>query len=90
MNLTEDAKLKINEIFPGEKNEGIREKLLSGDVRIIREIGRISQNGIDPKDVLSKGIEELYTKAKRLLDLQDLYKCLCEECAKNEVENVKE
>ena len=69
----------------------LRNKLYSLDKETIQGLGVKSQKGIDPKDVLSSNIEELYTKAKTLIEWQELYKDLCEECAKDreDEENVK-
>ena len=82
MNDSEELKRKINLLF--KKNEEVRDKLLAGDADAIREIGLISQKGINPTDVVvayesedSAAMEILYDKAQKLIELQKIYRELC-------------
>lgn len=82
MNISEELERKINLLF--KNNKEIRDKLLSGDVDTIREIGSISQKGINPTDVIvayesndGVSLEALYDKARKLIELQKIYKELC-------------
>ena len=59
-------------------------KLYDCDADAIREIGSLSQRGISPEDIIvayesrdSSTINYLYHQAKRLVELQELYKDLC-------------
>ena len=82
MNISKELQEKINLYF--KNNEGLRDKLLVGDANAIREIGSISQKGINPEDIVtayesddSKTMKHLYEKAKKIVELQKLYKDLC-------------
>lgn len=82
MNFPKDLQDKINLLFQNDKN--IREKLLSGDADVIRHIGSISQKGISPEDIVlafdskdSDTMDYLYKKAKKMVELKQLYKDLC-------------
>jgi hypothetical protein len=64
------------------------------DVEAIREIGSISQKGINPDDVIvayesgdPNTMNYLYQQAKRLVGLQELYKDLCFEYYKKIKDN---
>lgn len=87
MEFPEELQLKIKKFF--ENNEELRDKLLSGDAESIRQIGLLSQRGINPKEILeacesndSDLMKNLYNKAKRTVELQKLYKELCEAYSK--------
>ena len=87
MNLSKEVQEKINILF--ENNEEIRGKLLEGDTETIRQIGLESQKGMNPEDIVDayesnddKIMEYLYKKAKKLVELQRLYKDLCLEYSK--------
>ena len=90
MNFSKELQEKINMLF-ADKDE-IREKLLEGDVETIRKIGSASQKGMKPEDIVeayesndSETMENLYKKAKKLIELQKLYKDLClEECNRSD------
>ena len=82
MNISKELQEKINLLF--KNNEDLREKLLVGDANAIREIGSISQKGMNPEDIVdayesndSETMKYLYKKAKKLVELQKLYKDLC-------------
>lgn len=82
MSISKELQEKINMMFPDE--EEIREKLLALDAGTIRNVGAASRKPMDPKDVVkayesndSKKMENLYKKAKELVELQKLYKDLC-------------
>lgn len=82
MNFSKDLQDKINLLF--QNNKDIREKLLSGDAEEIRRIGTISQKGISPEDIIfafdsedSDTMDYLYKKAKKMIELKQLYKDLC-------------
>ena len=75
---------KINELL--KDNPELREKVMSGDIDAIRDIGIISERGISSEDVINyfdnNKQEELYNYAKKLLGLRELYTELCIECNK--------
>ena len=82
MGVSKETKEKINLLFKN-KTEMI-EKLYNCDAEAIREIGYLSQRGIDPDDVVvacesgdQNTMNYLYQLAKRLVGLQELYKELC-------------
>lgn len=82
MNISEELKGKINLLF--KNNEVVRKKLLLGDADTIREIGMLSQKGINPVDVVDAyesnsgdTMKYLYNKAKKIVELQKLYRELC-------------
>ena len=82
MNTSKELQEKINLLFIN--NEELRERLLVGDANAIREIGSISQKGMNPEDIVdayesndSETMKYLYKKAKKLVELQKLYKDLC-------------
>ena len=82
MSLSIETQEKINKLFK-TKPEMI-EKLYNCDAEAIREIGSLSQRGINPDDIIAayeSGDQEtmkyLYQQAKRLVGLQELYKDLC-------------
>lgn len=81
MNFSKELQDEIKMSFSNDEN--LEKKILSGDLKTIREIGKKSRQGLDPKDVLSSSIEELYIKAKKLLKLQELYEKICREYAEN-------
>jgi len=72
---------KINILF--KNNEEKRKKLLAGDVEAIRELTS-SQRGIDSQEIVyafendeTDALKYLYNKAKRNVEIQNLYKELC-------------
>ena len=82
MNTLKELQEKINLLF--KNNKELREKLLLGDVNAIREIGVMSQKGMNPEDIVdayesndSETMKYLYNKAKRLVELRELYNNLC-------------
>lgn len=60
----------------------LKNKLLSGDANTIRQIGMMSQKGINPKDVIeayeSNNMEYLYNQAKKMVEFKKIYEELCE------------
>lgn len=71
-------KIEINfKIYSDLKN-----KLLSGDLDAIRQVGIMSQKGIAPEDVIeayeSNNMDYLYNQAKKKVKLQEIYKELCD------------
>lgn len=83
---------KIKKLFKNDSE--IIEQLLSGNAEVIskatRKIGGISQEGIDPEDVVvafesndSDTMNYLYNQSKRLIELQELYQELCSEFCDN-------
>ena len=79
---------KIKTLF--KNDDEMQEKLLSGNADAIRNVGMISQTRINPEDVVeavdSKDpdiMSELYIHAKRLVELQKLYRELCLEFEEN-------
>ena len=92
MELSKGTQEKINFLF--KTNSEMIEKLYRCDVDAIREIGSLSQKGINPDDVIvayesgnPNNIEYLYQRAKRLVGLQELYKEMCFEYYKKTKEN---
>ena len=82
MKFSRELQEKIKVLF--KNNEELREKLLSGDADSIRQIGLLSQKGVSTEDVVdayeskdSETMEYLYKKAKKVLELQELYRELC-------------
>ena len=82
MNISKENKERINLLF--KTNPEMIEKLYKFDVETIREIGILSQSGINPDDVIvayesgdPSTMNYLYQQAKRLVGLQELYKELC-------------
>lgn len=59
----------------------MKEKLLQCDADAIREVGSLSQRGMNPDDIIAayesedpETMKYLYLQAKRLVGLQELYK----------------
>ena len=82
MNFSEELKAKIRILF--ENNEDVKEKLLAENPDTIREIGFMSQRRIEPQEIVKayesgnkNEIEELYKKAKMMIEIQKLYRELC-------------
>ena len=73
---------KIRTLFKNDVKT--MELLLNCDPEAIRNIGSISQEGIDPEDVTEafesndpEVMTYLYNKAKRIIELKELYQELC-------------
>ena len=82
MSISKETQERINFLF--KTNPEMIEKLYKCDADAIREIGSISQRGINPDDIIvayesgdQSTINYLYQQAKRLVELQRLYKELC-------------
>lgn len=82
MGISKEIQERINLLF--KTNSEMKEKLYKCDPEAIREIGMLSQRGINPDDVIaayesgdSSTMNYLYQQAKRLVELQKLYKELC-------------
>jgi hypothetical protein len=82
MSISKETQEKINLLF--KNNPKMIERLYNCDAEAIREIGSISQRGINPDDIVvayesgeQDTINYLYRQAKRLIELQELYKDLC-------------
>lgn len=81
MQFSKELQSRIKNLF--KNNEELRDKLLSGDVDSIRQIGALSQKGINPEDIIkayesnSNQMEELYKKARFAVELKILYRDLC-------------
>lgn len=96
MSISKETQDKINLLF--KNNPEMIEKLYNCDAETIREIGILSQRGINPDDVIAayengepSTMNYLYQQAKRLVGLQVLYKELCFEYykkAKDQQEHV--
>ena len=97
MELSKETQEKINFLF--KTNPEMAEKLYRCDANAIREIGSLSQKGINPDDVIvayessdPNTMNYLYQQAKRLVVLQELYKELCFEYykkPKDTLENIE-
>ena len=88
MNISKELQEKINLLL--KNNEELRAKLLVGDANAIKEIGSISQKGMNPEDIVdayesndSETMKYLYEKAKKIVELQKLYRDLCLEYSKS-------
>ena len=84
MYISKEIKEKITLLF--KTDHEMIEKLYNCDVSAIREIGILSHKGINPNDVIvayesenQSAINDIYQQAKRLVELQELYKELCYE-----------
>ena len=82
MGISKEIQERINLLF--KTNSEMKEKLYKCDAEAIREIGILSQKGINPDDVIAayesgdpSTISYLYQQAKKLVGLQELYKELC-------------
>ena len=82
MSISKETQERINLLF--KTNPEMIEKLYKCDAEAIREIGSLSQIGINPDDVIvayesgePSTMNYLYQQAKRLVGLQELYKELC-------------
>ena len=82
MNISKELQEKINLMF--KNNEELRKRLLVGDANAIREVGSLSQKGINPEDIVdayesndSETMKYLYKKAQIQIELQKLYRELC-------------
>lgn len=80
MKISDELKEKIEETF--SNNEKIKNKLLSGDGDTIRDIGVIAHRGINPEEIIEKfdddNAEYIYQKAKKMIEMQKIYKELCD------------
>ena len=82
MGISKEIQERINLLF--KTNSKMKEKLYKCDAEAIREIGILSQKGINPDDIIAayesgdpSTMNYLYQQAKRLVGLQELYKELC-------------
>lgn len=94
MSISKEKQERINFLF--KTNPEMIEKLYECDAEAIREVGSLSQGGIDPEDVIvayesgdPDTMNYLYQQAKRLVELQELYKELCFEFYKKTKDNSK-
>lgn len=75
MELTEELKVKIGEVFAN--NVELREKLLNFDVDAIREIGSYGKGGISAQTVIDKidnnESDKLYEIAKKKVMCTEVY-----------------
>ena len=81
MEIRKEIQEKIDILF--KNNLIMKERLLNCDPEAIREIGSISQRGIDPADVIAayesndpNTMKFLYHQAQKMIKLQELYKDL--------------
>ena len=87
MRLSAELETKIRILF--ENNQEVREELLAGNPDTIREIGFMSQRRIEPQEIVEAyenndgKIDELYKKAKMMLEVKKLYRELCLEYGKS-------
>lgn len=82
MGISKEIQERINLLF--KTNSEMKEKLYKCDAEAIREIGILSQKGINPDDVIAayesgdpSTMNYLYQQAKKMVGLQELYKELC-------------
>ena len=94
MIFTVRAQNKIKMLFKNDKV--MMERLLAGDADAVRELGSLSQRGIDPENVIeainSGDVETLnYLKkqAEKMIQYKRLYKRLCLEFCGIPTEYVK-
>lgn len=80
MNISNELKEKVERLL--RNNEELKRGALEGNADAIRKIGNLSQNGIQAKEITeayeNNTIEQLYKKAKNILELQDVYEKLCD------------
>ena len=89
MKISKELQERVNLHF--KNNEEIRESILIGDVNAIRRIASVlSLDRVKTEDIVtayesndSEAIKNLYEKAKRLIELEKLYKDLCLEYYNN-------
>ena len=89
MNISKELQEKINILL--ENNEEVKKKVLEGDADTIKQIGSVSQKGINPEDIISayesndsEEIKKVYNKAKKQVALREVYKELCEAYSKDD------
>ena len=82
MSISKETQGKINLLF--KTNPEMIDRLCNCEAEAIREIGSISQRGINPEDIIEayesgdqSTMDYLYHQAKRLIGLQELYQELC-------------
>ena len=82
MIVSKETQERINFLF--KTNPEMIEKLYKCDAEAIREVGSLSQRGMNPADVIAayesgdpSTMDYIYQQAKRLVGLQELYKELC-------------
>lgn len=79
MEISEELQEKIESLF--KNNKELRDKLLAGDPDAISYIGEAGQTRFDPADIVasweSDTIEYLYKKAKKMIEVRELYEALC-------------
>ena len=77
--ISDELKEKIKVYF--KDYDDLKNKLLSGDENTIKKIGIISQERIAPEDVIkayeSNNMDHLYNKAKKMVELEKIYRELC-------------
>lgn len=90
MNISNELQKKINVLL--NNNEELKVKILEGDSAAISQIGVISQKGIRAEDIVdayekndAETMKNLYKKAKRVLELQELYRELCQAYYKEKI-----
>ncbi len=80
MDFPDELRNKIEKLL--KKSPKLKAGILRGDAEAIRYIGIESQKGIDPLEIISAyesdKINRLYLKAKKIIELQELYKELYE------------
>ena len=80
MQISNELKEKIERYF--FMDEEFKNKLLSGVTDAIREVGSMAQKRIAPEDVIeayeNEEMDYLYKKAKKMVELQKMYKELCD------------
>ena len=83
--ISDELRNKIENIF--KTYDELKNKLLLGDGYAIRQVGLMSQKGIEPEDVVeayqSNNLDYLYIKAKRIIEMKEIYKELCQAYSKN-------
>ena len=79
MELSQELKDKIIKVL-GDFPE-LKEQTLNGELEAIRTIGQISRHGLTAEEIVNMyetGKEkEIYIKAKKLLEMNQLYNDLC-------------
>ena len=78
---SDELKIEISELLKDYPE--LKERLLLGEVGAISEILHITSESINPEEIVeayeNNNMESIYAKAKRLADLRELYKKLCNE-----------
>ena len=87
--VTIDLQEKINMLF--EDDEDMKNRLLNGDEDAIQNLVIMTRTNIDPLDIISayesKEFKPLYEKAKKIVQIKQLYIEMCNWHARNSMKS---